>query len=1123
MSKADFQMFDTWNRTEHDFPADMCLHQLFEEQVKLRPQEVALIFEEERITFEETHNRANELAAVLKQYGVGPDALVAINVERNLALPIGLLGIQLAGGAYVPIDPSYPLDRQQYMLEDSDAKVLLTHRSLLESVDFIPTSVKVVCLDPTNGRPELDSEAAPYTGHACEPAGPSSKPSSLNLAYVIYTSGNTGKPKGVMLQHQGVVNLLYAFQLELGIGPGDTCMCITTFCFDISVLEIFLPLIFGMRLVMATRENATNGPQLMHLLTKHDVTMLQATPTTWQMLMQSGWEGKSNLHALCGGEPMPLHIAPITTMCQSFRNVYGPTETTIWSSCYAIRTKPVSAIPIGKPLINTYFYILDENRNRVAEGAEGELWIGGVGLARGYHNRPELTAEKFVPNPFDDGRMYSTGDLAKFLPSGEVLCLGRIDTQVKIRGYRIECGEVEARLEEHPDVSAAVVVGRDDLPMGVGLVGYVTAEVAGSTVNSAELKEFLGQNLPHYMVPTFIEQMAAFPLTPNAKVDRKAMPKPSMRRLTSQRRSLSRPFTPLSEVSSGISNPLIGDIEAAAPDSPVLTASVAPHQHPPCADYIIDAIIDTAYQVLGMEIEEGSSLTAVGLDSLGSIRFVGVLAKTLQSPSIPLTALYKYKTVTALATHLAAEASPELLETVQRMQNHEDGDGSMHVSEPANMKPSDAEVMELFQGLRGIAAIYVYVDHCGQLDNPHAPGWFLKNVVNRGAAERDADTDIFFILSGYSTYMQQEELDKDVQQWPFLRARWLQLFPMYYLSLLLALPIYIHRLQSLTFTGPEWGKEALLMALTVLGLQSWVPKGTHWFPNVWYVSTQWCIYWFFKPLYHIMRTRSPEHKKPRYTIGLFAIITALYVAVMWTVPMGSPKKFPHNVWRSHLPIINIALFMQGFLMADLKLRTKSFIDRVGPRAWGWIADLIVVGILGCIFGSKNHDGIWDHLSLNLLISSLSSALTFALPLSTNSFIAKLLRTYPIQECGRLAYPIYVTHGPVLVYYCISTGSIDWNNKSKSLWLAAERHLQKEHGPVLIFVFAFVVVLSHLVQHYVQERLLTTVQMWMMKKRKPGGPKSSVLSSVVEGRSLSNASDVDDLDQPLLGPTYTRGI
>eukprot|EP00854_Cymbomonas_tetramitiformis_P001824 gene1824-2492_t len=740
----------------------------------LAAEEVALIFEEERITFEETHNRANELAAVLKQYGVGPDALVAINVERNLALPIGLLGIQLAGGAYVPIDPSYPLDRQQYMLEDSDAKVLLTHRSLLESVDFIPTSVKVVCLDPTNGRPELDSEAAPYTGHACEPAG------------------STGKPKGVMLQHQGVVNLLYAFQLELGIGPGDTCMCITTFCFDISVLEIFLPLIFGMRLVMATRENATNGPQLMHLLTKHDVTMLQATPTTWQMLMQSGWEGKSNLHALCGGEPMPLHIAPITTMCQSFS----------------------SAIPIGKPLINTYFYILDENRNRVAEGAEGELWIGGVGLARGYHNRPELTAEKFVPNPFDDGRMYSTGDLAKFLPSGEVLCLGRIDTQVKIRGYRIECGEVEARLEEHPDVSAAVVVGRDDLPMGVGLVGYVTAEVAGSTVNSAELKEFLGQNLPHYMVPTFIEQMAAFPLTPNAKV------------------------------------------------------------------------------------------------------------------------------------------------------------------------------MELFQGLRGIAAIYVYVDHCGQLDNPHAPGWFLKNVVNRGAAERDADTDIFFILSGYSTYMQQEELDKDVQQWPFLRARWLQLFPMYYLSLLLALPIYIHRLQSLTFTGPEWGKEALLMALTVLGLQSWVPKGTHWFPNVWYVSTQWCIYWFFKPLYHIMRTRSPEHKKPRYTIGLFAIITALYVAVMWTVPMGSPKKFPHNVWRSHLPIINIALFMQGFLMADLKLRTKSFIDRVGPRAWGWIADLIVVGILGCIFGSKNHDGIWDHLSLNLLISSLSSALTFALPLSTNSFIAK---------------------------------------------------------------------------------------------------------------------------------------
>eukprot|EP00854_Cymbomonas_tetramitiformis_P027418 gene27418-33791_t len=361
----EIRQLEKWNNTDYPFP-QKCLQELFKEQVEKTPDSTALVFETQSLTYRELDSRAAELGAHLRDLGVSPDVLVAVKVDRN------------AGGAYVPIDPAYPADRRQYMIEDSQAKVLVTQASLYADDDGseVPEGVVVVVLDEATGylSPHSPSKAM-YGANDLAPATLALTVTPDCLAYVIYTSGSTGKPKGVMLPHSNVVNLLYAFYMELGASAKDTLLAITTFCFDISVLEIFLPLIFGMKLVLASRMDATNGDLLQDLMARHDVTIMQATPTTWQMLMQVGWKGKANMQALCGGEPCPTHLAPIMMQVQSFWNVYGPTETTIWSSQYRVPATPNGPLPIGKPLINNTFFVLDENRERVGIGCEGELWI----------------------------------------------------------------------------------------------------------------------------------------------------------------------------------------------------------------------------------------------------------------------------------------------------------------------------------------------------------------------------------------------------------------------------------------------------------------------------------------------------------------------------------------------------------------------------------------------------------------------------------------------------------------------------------------------------------------------------------------------------------------------------
>ncbi|MCB9100063.1 MAG: amino acid adenylation domain-containing protein [Anaerolineales bacterium] len=514
------QLLIEWNDTKLDYPQEACLHQLFEAQVEQTPNITAIVFEGQQLTYRELNERANQLAHYLQNLGVGTETLVGIYVERSIDMVVGLLGVLKAGGAYVPLDPAFPADRLAFMVADSEAKVLLTQQ-LLKDLLPVTDDVKTVCLD-------TDWELIAQESSDNLPA----QSQAHNLAYVIYTSGSTGKPKGVQLEHQGVVNFLTTMRQEPGLAPDDVLLSVTTLSFDISVLEVFLPLTTGAQLVVVSRATAADGKRLAAELEQSGTTVMQATPATWRLLIESGWSGLASLKILCGGEALPRDLAnQLLDRCAALWNVYGPTETTIWST--TIQVQPgENAISIGRPIGNTQCYVLDAELQPAPIGVPGELHIGGDGLARGYLKRPELTNEKFIADPFRDkpgARLYKTGDLVHYRPDGTIEFLGRIDHQVKIRGFRIELGEIESVLTQHPAVHMAVVTDREDVPGDRRLVGYIIPN-NGDEPKVSELRRFLGETLPAYMVPSNFVIMEAFPLTPNGKVNRRALPAPEVGR-----------------------------------------------------------------------------------------------------------------------------------------------------------------------------------------------------------------------------------------------------------------------------------------------------------------------------------------------------------------------------------------------------------------------------------------------------------------------------------------------------------------------------------------------------------------------------------------------------------------
>jgi amino acid adenylation domain-containing protein len=535
-----------WNNTQVNYPKDVCLHQLFEATVERTPLAPAVEFADQQLTYRELNHRANQLAHYLRSLGVKPEVKVGICVERSLSMVIGLLGILKAGGAYIPLDPAYPSERLAFILEDAQAPVLLTQANLVEGIS--QHKGKVVCLDADWSLIVQQSQE----NLCCDVT-------TDNLAYVIYTSGSTGKPKGVQIPHGALSNFLQAMRQTPELTEQDTLLAVTTISFDIAALEFFLPIIVGGRLVIISREIASDATQLSAKMADSKATVMQATPATWQLLMAAGWQGNHSLKILCGGEALPRHLAnQLLDKCGSVWNMYGPTETTIWSSACLVATDS-STVPISHPIANTQFYILDQHGQLVPVGVPGELHIGGQGLARGYLNRPLLTAQKFIPNPFSDKlgtRLYKTGDKARYLPSGEIEYIGRIDYQVKLRGFRIELGEIEAVINQHPSVTETVVIDREDIPGHKRLVAYLVLE-RSQILEPNQLRSFLKQQLPEYMIPSAFVELEALPLTPNGKVDRRALPVPESAVITPGETYVA-PRTPIEEVLAGIWTEVLG-------------------------------------------------------------------------------------------------------------------------------------------------------------------------------------------------------------------------------------------------------------------------------------------------------------------------------------------------------------------------------------------------------------------------------------------------------------------------------------------------------------------------------------------------------------------------------------
>jgi amino acid adenylation domain-containing protein len=511
-------VLEDWNATTAAYPSERCVHELFEAQVSRSPTAVAVVFGDTSLTYAELNARSNRLAHHLRGLGVRADSRVAICAERSVELVVGLLAILKAGGGYVPLDPSYPIERLRYMLQDSEPVLLLTQRGVAEGLYAEAAALPLVDVGGRyEGEPDANLEAS------------SLGLESRHLAYVIYTSGSTGMPKGAMNEHRGVVNRLHWMQNEYRLGASDSVLQKTPFGFDVSVWEFFWPLLNGARLVLARPEGHKDAEYLVDLIRREGITTLHFVPS----MLQAFFEGQdverctTLKRVMCSGEALSVgavqrfyEVLPATEL----NNLYGPTEAAVDVTAWRCTPgmKSVS-VPIGRPIANTQMYVLDGERQPVPHGVIGELYIGGVQVGRGYLGRPALTAERFIANPFAAGRLYKTGDLGRWLPDGTIEFLGRNDFQVKIRGFRVELGEIEARITEHANVREAVVLAREDSPGDKRLVAYL---VSNAELDVEALRAHLLGSLPEYMVPAAYVRLTALPLTPNGKLDRKALPTP---------------------------------------------------------------------------------------------------------------------------------------------------------------------------------------------------------------------------------------------------------------------------------------------------------------------------------------------------------------------------------------------------------------------------------------------------------------------------------------------------------------------------------------------------------------------------------------------------------------------
>lgn len=564
------QLLTAWNDTARDDGPPYLLHELVRRSIEDAPCSPMVVSNAGSVPASKLLERAQYVARALRARGLGPGARVGICVERGPDMLVALLGVLEAGAAYVPLDPALPALRLRFMIDDAALDLVLATRG---AVSALPDDLEaeVILLDELERAAQAFAAEGSFAG-AVAPEGPGPAPDSEGPAYVLYTSGSTGRPKGVVIPHRAAVNFLRSMMEAPGLRPDDRFLAVTTLSFDISLLELFLPLLSGSTLVIAGAEDAQDGQRLLQLIRDQGITVLQATPATWRMLIEAGWNGSPPLDVFCGGEALAPELArSLCERSEAVWNLYGPTETTVWSTRQRLRRGgwEDGPVPIGRPIANTRIYVLDQAKNPVPVGVAGDLWIGGAGVALGYHGRPELTAERFLPDPFcaeEDARMYYTGDLARWRRDGTLVCLGRTDHQVKLRGFRIELGEIEAALAELEEVKSAAVTVRTDPLQERRLAAYVVFR-PGSALTASEVRERLRRILPDYMIPSLVVEMEALPIAPSGKIDRAALPDPTLAPDAVDRPDFIAPATPTEEAVAQVWQELLGVEHISADDN----------------------------------------------------------------------------------------------------------------------------------------------------------------------------------------------------------------------------------------------------------------------------------------------------------------------------------------------------------------------------------------------------------------------------------------------------------------------------------------------------------------------------------------------------------------------------
>jgi len=598
-----------WNRTDAKYDSNKCVHDLLEAQSQLTPEKTALICRDHSLTYRRLWEKVRRLSTHLRGLGVGHETVVAIMMDRSLDMMVALLSVLKAGGAYLPLDPAFPAERVAFMLQDSEARVVLTQRSYRKRL--VDSPVRAVVLDKFDFDDERTAFAETLTNDQ----------TASSLAYLMYTSGSTGTPKGVMVEHRNVVNFFAAMDRVIGTEAG-VWLAVTSISFDISVLELLWTLSRGFTVVVQAGEDglgASGDYSIAAQIQRHRVSHFQCTPTLAKALTRSA-ETLSTMHLLrklfLGGEPLPLSLANQLgeTISAEIFNMYGPTETTIWSTTYKL-DKAATSVPIGKPIANTRVYVVDDEGMLASIGAPGELHIGGDGVTRGYWRRPELTAERFILNRFEPeraGKLYRTGDVVRYRTDGEIEFIGRTDQQVKIRGFRIELGEIETVLGAHTAIHEAVVVARRDHSDNSFLAAYVVAK-PGASISAGELKNHARHTLPEYMIPSIISFISATPLTPNGKIDRKALPNPAIDELREP--TISETATELERVIADLWQDSLG----------------------------VDSV--------GLKV----NLFDLGANSL-SVAEIATSLRLRLKREIPLTDFFSYPTISALAAHLSGRS-----------------------------------------------------------------------------------------------------------------------------------------------------------------------------------------------------------------------------------------------------------------------------------------------------------------------------------------------------------------------------------------------------------------------------------------------------------------------------------